>query len=127
MRVPGRSGFTLVEVLVATFVLTAGVLALAGSAALVARMVGRGWLATRVGLSAVTRLEHLRRAALSTAPACTAAEWRSDSAGAQGLAESWDILDAGGPARWVRLVLRTTHRGRVSSDTILAGVLCGSP
>jgi hypothetical protein len=125
VRVPGRSGFTLVEVLVATFVLTVGVLALAGSAALVARMVGRGWLSTRVGMAAATRLDHLRRVALSTAPACTAPEWLGDSAAAPGLAERWDILDAGGPARRVRLVLRTSDRAGVSSDTVLAGVLCG--
>jgi hypothetical protein len=127
VRFEGRSGFTLVEVLVATFILVAGVLALAGSAALTSRMVGRGWVSTRAGLAAAGRLDHLRRVAYSTALPCTAPEWRADSATLPGLAERWEILDAGGPARTVRLVLRATRPAGVSSDTVLAGVLCASP
>jgi prepilin-type N-terminal cleavage/methylation domain-containing protein len=53
-------GFTLVELVVATLVLTVGVLALAGTAAAVSRMVGWG---QRMGGSAVVaaaRLEQLR-------------------------------------------------------------------
>ena len=125
MRI-GPRGFTLVEVLVATVVLATGILALAGSAALASRMVGRGWLSTRVALSAAGRVDHLRRVAHSTVPACTAPEWRDDSTGGSGLAVRWQVLDAGGPARLVRLVVRSTRPIGVSSDTIFAGVLCGS-
>ena len=127
MRVVGRSGFTLVEALVAVVVLGTGILALAGSAALTSRMIGRGGLSTRSAVAAAGRLDRLRRVAYSTVPACTAPEWRDDSAGSAGLAESWQILDVGGPARRVRVILRATHPTGTSSDTIVAGVWCGSP
>jgi prepilin-type N-terminal cleavage/methylation domain-containing protein len=126
VRVVSR-GFTLVEVLVATVVLVTGILALAGSAALTSRMVGRGWLSTRVALSAADRVDRLRRVAYSTAPACTAPEWRDDSAGVPGLAANWQVLDVGGPARMVRVVVRSRHPSGVSADTVLAGMLCESP
>ena len=59
-RVNGTRGFTLAELVVALLVLTVGVLALAGTAAAVSRMVGWG---QRLGASAVaarSRLEALR-------------------------------------------------------------------
>ena len=126
MRV-GPKGFTLVEVLVATVVLATGILALAGTSALTSRMIGRGWLSTRVALTAAGRVDQLRRVAHSTVPACAAPEWQDDSSDAPGLAVSWQLLDAGGPARMVQLVVRSTRPGGVSSDTVVTGMLCGSP
>ena len=127
MRVNGRAGFTLVEALVAAMVLTTGILALTGSAALTSRMVGRGAFSTRVAMAAAGRLEDLRRIASSTVPACTSPEWRPDSAGGPAFSESWDILDPSGVARRVRIVLRARHPAGTSSDTVVAGILCGSP
>jgi prepilin-type N-terminal cleavage/methylation domain-containing protein len=127
VRVCGRSGFTLAEVVVAVVVLSVGLLALAGSTALAARMVGLGQQATRAGQAAAARVERLRQVAFSTVPACTAAEWRSDSAGGGGLSESWDILDEAGPVRRVMVVLRSLRPGGTSSDTVLTAVLCGTP
>ena len=127
MRVGSRLGFTLVEVLVATVVLVVGILALVGSAALTGRMVGRGNLSTRAALAADSRLERLRLAAFATVPACSGPEWRSGSAGSPGLEESWELLDPSGPARRVRIVLRTRHPTGNSSDTVVAGMLCGPP
>ena len=127
MRVCGRSGFTVAEVVVAVVVLSVGLLALAGSTALAGRMVGLGQQATHVGLVAAARVERLRQIALSTVPACTAAEWRSDSAGGTGLSESWDILDEAGPVRRVMVVLRSLRPDGTSSDTVFTAVLCGTP
>ena len=127
MRVEGRSAFSLVEVLLAMIVLTVGILALAGSAALTSRMIGRAAQATRVGGAAAARLEWLRQVAWSTEPACTAAEWRSDSTGGSGLSEGWELLDATGPVRRVRLVLRSRRPGGISTDTVVTAVFCGSP
>ena len=127
MRIGSSGGFTVVEALVAAMVLTVGILAFAGSAALASRMVGRGALSTRTALTAASRLEQLRRVSLSTVPACTAPEWRSGSAGAPGLEESWDILDPSGAVRWVRVVLRARHPTGTSSDTIMSAFLCGLP
>jgi hypothetical protein len=108
-------------------VLATGILALAGSAASTSRMIGRGGLSTRVALAAAGRIEDLRRIASSTLPACTAPEWRADSAGGPAFAERWEILDAAGAARRVRVVVRARHAGGTSSDTVVAGILCGPP
>jgi prepilin-type N-terminal cleavage/methylation domain-containing protein len=127
VRVKTGTGFTLVEVLVAVMVLATGILALAGSAALTTRMVGRGGLSTRVALAAAGRIAELRRIALSTVPACTSPEWRGDSAGGPAFGERWDVLDASGLARRVRVVVGARHPAGISSDTVVAGILCGAP
>jgi hypothetical protein len=126
VRVGSRSAFTIAETLVALVVLTAGVLALVGSAALTTRMLGRGRHSTRTGLVAAARIERLRQIAFSTVPACTSAEWQSGSVGGPGLTESWQILDPSGSARRVRIVLRSRHPTGTFSDTVVTGMLCGS-
>ena len=127
MRVAGRSGFTIAEAVVALVVLSVGVLALVGSAALTSRMIGLGRHSTLAGQIAAARIERLRQIAFSTVPACTGAEWRSDSAGGPGLTESWQILDPAGLVRRVRIVLRSHHPTGSSSDTVVTGFLCGPP
>jgi hypothetical protein len=127
VRVASRSAFTIAEAVVALVMLSVGVLALVGSAALTSRMVGQGRHSTRTGQVAAARIERLRQIAFSTVPACTGAEWRSDSAGGPGLTESWQILDPAGTARRVRIVLRSRHPTGTSSDTVVTGFLCGSP
>ncbi len=67
-----RSGFTIVEVLVAVMILGVGVVALAGSSAMVTRMIGRGKVDTRAAQLATQQVEVLRLVAYSTTPRCTA-------------------------------------------------------
>ena len=69
---PTRSGFTIIEVLVAVTILSIGVMALAGSSAAVTRMIGRGKFDTRAAQLATRRMEALRITAYSTTPRCTA-------------------------------------------------------
>jgi prepilin-type N-terminal cleavage/methylation domain-containing protein len=66
-----RSGFTLVEVLVAVTILSVGVVALAGTAGTVTRMVGRGKIDTRAAQLATLKLDSLRVRAYSAVPRCT--------------------------------------------------------
>jgi prepilin-type N-terminal cleavage/methylation domain-containing protein len=127
VRVWNKCGFTVAEVIVAVAVLSVGLLALAGSAALTSRMVGWGQQATRVGQAAAARVERLHQVAFSTVPACSAAEWRSDSAVGSGVSESWKMLDDTGPVRRVLIVLRSRRPGGTSSDTVLTAVLCALP
>jgi prepilin-type N-terminal cleavage/methylation domain-containing protein len=90
------SGFTLVEVLVSIVVLSLGVMALAGSTAMVTRMIGRGKVETRVAQAASRRIEGLRLSALSTTPRCTAGTFVSGGpVTANGLTESWTVPAAG--------------------------------
>ena len=67
-----RSGFTLIEVLVAVTLLSVGVVAMASSAGMVNRMVGRGKVDTRAAQLATLKLDSLRVSAYSTTPRCTA-------------------------------------------------------
>jgi prepilin-type N-terminal cleavage/methylation domain-containing protein len=67
-----RSGFTLIEVLVAVTILAVGVVAMAGSSAAVTRMIGRGKIETRAAQLATRQAEALRLTAYSTTPRCTA-------------------------------------------------------
>jgi prepilin-type N-terminal cleavage/methylation domain-containing protein len=66
-----RSGFTLIEVLVAVTILAVGVVAMAGSSAAVTRMIGRGKIDTRAAQLATQEAEALRLTAYSTTPRCT--------------------------------------------------------
>jgi prepilin-type N-terminal cleavage/methylation domain-containing protein len=66
-----RSGFTLVEVLVAVTVLSIGVVAMASAAGMVTRMIGRGKIDTRAAQLATQQAEALRLTAYSTSPRCT--------------------------------------------------------
>ena len=127
MRVRYLSGFTVAEVLVAVVVLSVGLLAVVGSAALTSRMVGRGLHATLAGQVAAARVERLRQIAFSTAPPCSAAEWRSGSEAAGGLEERWELLDATGAVRRVLIVLRSRHATGISTDSVLTAVLCDTP
>jgi prepilin-type N-terminal cleavage/methylation domain-containing protein len=91
-----ESGFTLVEVLVAIVVMAVGVIALAGSTAMVTRMIGRGKVDTRVAQVASRRLETLRLAAASTTPRCTAAGFANGGpVSADGITETWTVPAAG--------------------------------
>ena len=67
-----RSGFTLVEVLDAVTVLSVGIVAMAGNAAMVTRMIGRGKIDTRAAQLATLKMDSLRVAAYATTPRCTA-------------------------------------------------------
>lgn len=127
MRVKSRSAFTVVEALVAVVILATGIFALAGSAALTSRMIGRGALSTRAAFAAASRIEQLRKVAYSTVPWCSSPEWQAGSGGGWGLVESWEMLEASGPARRVRIVLQSRHSTGTSSDTVIAGFLCDSP
>ena len=90
------SGFSLVEVLVAIVVLAVGVIALAGSSAMVTRMIGRGKVETQVAQAAARRVEALRLTAYSTTPRCTAGAFASGGpVTTNGLTESWTVPPVG--------------------------------
>jgi prepilin-type N-terminal cleavage/methylation domain-containing protein len=90
------SGFTLVEVMVAIVVMTIGLIALAGSSAMVTRMIGRGKVETLVAQAASQRLELLRTAAYSTSPRCTSAGFANGGpVDVNGRTESWTVANVG--------------------------------
>jgi type IV pilus assembly protein PilV len=111
------SGFTLVEVLVAIMILSVGLIALAGSSAVVTRMIGRGKVETSVAQAASQRLEMLRAVAYSTNPRCTAAGFASGGpVTSDGRTVSWTV-SAAGRVRTVQVnvTYRTAGGSRTSS------------
>jgi prepilin-type N-terminal cleavage/methylation domain-containing protein len=106
------SGFTLVEVLVAMMILSVGVMALAGSLAMVTRMIGRGKVETQVAQAASRRVETLRLAAYSTVPRCTAGTFVTGGpVTANGFTESWTVPPAGKVRSVLVSVTYRTARG----------------
>jgi len=111
------SGFTLVEVLVAIVVLSIGLIAMAGSSAMVTRMIGRGKVETHVAQAASYRIETLRLAAYSTSPRCTVAAFANGGpVTTNGLTESWTV-PAVGKVRTVQVTVsyRTVGGARTAS------------
>jgi prepilin-type N-terminal cleavage/methylation domain-containing protein len=104
-----RSGFTLVEVMIAIVVLGVGVIALAGSSASVTRMIGRGKHETRAAQVASRRIETLRATALSSTPRCTAGAFASGGPTVvePGVSETW-VVPAAGTLRTI--TVSVTHR-----------------
>ena len=119
-----RSGFTLVEVLMAVVVLGIGVVALAGSSATVSRMIGRGQHETRAAQVASRRIETLRAAALSTTPRCTAGAFASGGPTVTDrVTESW-VVPAVGTLRTVTVtVTHGTARGS-HTDILTTTIEC---
>lgn len=122
----GRSGFTLIETLVAIVILGIGLLAMAAtSGAITTTLVGsRG--ATQATQLANLRIEQLRALSRSTATPCTASGFASSGAAVvtQGITVSW-VVPVSGASRRVRVI--TTYglgRGRTRTDTLITLISC---
>ncbi len=125
-RARAQRGFTLAEVMIAVVLLGVGVMALAGSSAMVTRMVGRGGQSTLVGQVLSSRAERLRQIAAETTPPCGSANFASGNAVTSGITERWELLPAvgTGTSRQFRMTFTyKTPRGQ-RADTVLATVLC---
>jgi prepilin-type N-terminal cleavage/methylation domain-containing protein len=110
------SGLTLIEVLIAIVVLAVGVVALAGSSALVTRIIGQGKIETRAAEAASRRLAALTLAAQSTTPPCMSSEFASGGPVlGNGISQSW-IVPVTGKTRRVRVTVSyLTVRGARSA------------
>jgi Tfp pilus assembly protein PilV len=118
----GEQGFTVVEVVVAVLILTVGVLALAGGAALATRMIGRGQRAGAVTMFAAQRLEQLRATACTSQAAGSDTLWRGATAVD---IHSWRFVQPG-PNHW-RIVLTAnwlTQGNAWHTDSVETEVSC---
>ena len=119
-----RSGFTLVEVLVAVVMLAIGIVAMAGTSGVVTRMIGRGKIDTRAVQAASQRLENLRLAAYSTTPRCTAAGFASGGpATANSVTTSWVVPNAGATRTVTVSMSYATPRG-TRTETLTTIIEC---
>jgi prepilin-type N-terminal cleavage/methylation domain-containing protein len=125
MSVRTQRGFTLIEVMLAVVLLTVGVMALVGSSAMTARMIGRGRSSTLIGQRSTSRFDYLRQLAASTSPACTSASFANGDTTARGIRETWTITQPISPnTRLVQLIIRYKAAGRPVADTVQTLILC---
>jgi len=114
-----RSGFTLVEVIVAILVLGVGLLGLLGAAASTIRVIGEGDRAVAAAYHAGGRMDQL------TAQGCDDAASGSETVDGVYLL-TWSV--AGDSASRVRPIMVTAEypgvRGRVRVDTFETGIPC---
>ena len=119
-----QTGFTLVEVMVALVVTAIGLGALAGSSALVTRMIGRGARASRAAEVAEGRVEQLRAAAGSTTPRCISPAFGSGGPlSSRGVAERWEVGPVGA-VRNVRAIVSSPIPGGIRVDTLQGRIDC---
>lgn len=128
MSVRTERGFTLVEVMLSVMLLTVGVMALVGSAAMTQRMIGGGKESTFLAQRSAARIDYLRQLAASTAAPCTAAGFANgDTVNTKyGVRETWAIsTPVGAPnTRLIELRLRYKRAGRALADTVKTLILC---
>jgi prepilin-type N-terminal cleavage/methylation domain-containing protein len=125
MSVRTQRGFTLIEVMLSVVLLTVGVMALVGSAAMTGRMIGRGRSSTLLAEKSASRFDYLRQIAASTSPACGANFVNGDST-KDHIRETWTITTPVGTTnqRLVTLILRYKASGRAKVDTVQTLILC---
>jgi type II secretion system protein I len=116
-----RTGFTIIELLVALVILSAGLLALHGSSALTLRLLGGGWTRTLAANVAQQRLEQLRSSA------CTGAGSGSDET--RGVRQRWTVSphnSGAGIELTVEYLVRVSRGATVErSASFRAVVPCG--
>jgi prepilin-type N-terminal cleavage/methylation domain-containing protein len=118
------AGFTIVEVLMAVVVLGVGVVAMAGSSALVTRMIGRGQRATRAGQVAAQRLDSLRLIAFKTTPHCTQVV-NGGPVSTLGVTQSWAVTTPNAKSRQVTLTLTYKNAaGKTHTDVVTSIIGC---
>jgi len=120
-----RRGISLIEVVVALLLLAVGVLAYAGSAALVTRLTAQGRAETVAARIATSRVEHLVDWARATSPTCLDPRLAAGSARYGVFRERWQATGSGS-ARSLQVVVEYPRpRGR-GADTTLGLLGCGS-
>ena len=115
-------GFTIVEVLIAIVMLSVGVLALAGSAGGITRMLSNGQRKTRSYAMASSLVDSLRRVANNNCAILPA----SGSGSRGDMSIAWTVSNAGNTNRTHAIVVRMAYRvgPNAKGDTLLATLYC---
>lgn len=117
-------GFSLIEVVVALFLLSGGVLAYAGSAALVTRLTAQGRNETVAARLATSRTERLTDWARATSPPCLDPRLAAGTASHGAFDESWRVAGAG-EARALVVEVTYSRPTRPGADTVSGLLRCG--
>ena len=130
-RIRSERGFTIIEVIVAILVLTAGILALGGTSALVTRMIARANRAAQAASFAAERMEVLRTSGCIARTAGGDTLYRGSSWVAYNK-WSWGtvpIKSANGPNSAYSLLVVSVFKGdkgKLRTDTLETEILCST-
>lgn len=121
-----RSGFTIVELLVALVVLGVGLLALAAGMGSVTTTLSGSRISTEAVQLATRRMDRLRAAARSTTNPCTAGTFSSSAAPITnaGVTTTWVVPATGTLRRVLVIASYPLGRGRTRVDTLATTISC---
>ena len=123
-----RSGFTIVETLVAIIVVSFGVLALASSVGSITRMMSNGQRKTRASTIAASILDSLRNKAYSGIPKCTGLVSGTATGPVteygNNYTVAWDVATPAGSTTSRQIIIRVGYRvgPRAQSDTLVTTI-----
>jgi prepilin-type N-terminal cleavage/methylation domain-containing protein len=116
------TGFTLIEVVLASLLLSVGVVAILGTAVHTTRMVVRGRQSTRGVQAASAQLELLRATAATPPSFCAGLSDGSDSSD-NGLTRRWSIRSAGQLSE-LSVVVTSPIAGGRATDSLTTSLRC---
>ena len=121
-----RSGFTIVELLVAVTILGTGLLALAAGMGSVTRTLHGSRISTEAVQLATRRLDRLRAASRSTATPCTSPNFSSSVAPITnfGVTTTWVVPTTGWTRRVLVIASYSVGGGRTRVDTLATNISC---
>ena len=121
-----RSGFTIVELLVAVIVLAVGLLALGAGLGTVTRTLHGSRITTEANQLATRRMDRLRAASRESAIPCTATSFSSSAAAVttNGVTLTW-VVPGSGTLRTVRVIASyPMGRNKTRVDTLATNISC---
>jgi prepilin-type N-terminal cleavage/methylation domain-containing protein len=116
------AGFTLLEVLLALLVLTAGLLGFAGTLAPISALAGQGRIHSRAAVILASRISLLRTELQAGAPGCVLPAAGS-AVHPSGLDESWVSSMSAGIVE-LRIVTRFRLRRGIGAETLITRFPC---
>ena len=121
-----RSGFTIVELLVAVVVLGVGLLALAAGMGSVTTTLHGSRITTEAVQLATRRMDRLRAASRSTPAPCTSTTFSSSAAAvvSAGVTTTWVVPASGALRRVLVIASYPIGRGRTRVDTLATTISC---
>jgi len=124
MKRSARSGFTIVEVLIAIIMLSVGVLALASSTGSITRMMHFAQAKTDASALAQSALDSMRYVANATTPRCTDLVSGTVGSHKRGFTAAAQVT-ASGNLRDIRVVVNYQVGPQAKADTVSSSLFCG--